>query len=155
MKTKLTLKKDKKKKAKGANILVWLKYFVELPCNWLFWLTALPVQEDQYNRTRAMVWVPFGVYLWVWTFTKEWYGMIYLEVWLPLVIILLALFVTTLSKEVPKYFMFFTIVGVVAGLMYTYILCGILIDMLNTFGVLLCLDNTYLGLTILAVRIYL
>ena len=111
MKTKLTLKKDKKKKAKGANILVWLKYFVELPCNWLFWLTALPVQEDQYNRTRAMVWVPFGVYLWVWTFTKEWYGMIYLEVWLPLVIILLALFVTTLSKEVPKYFMFFTIVG--------------------------------------------
>ena len=35
--------------------------------------------------------------------------------------------------------------------MYTYILVGILIDMLNSVGVLLDLDKTYLGLTILAV----
>jgi len=41
--------------------------------------------------------------------------------------------------------------GVCAGLMWTYVLVGFLIDMLNCFGVLLGLDNTYLGLTILAV----
>jgi len=151
LKSKLTMKKERKKKKEGRTILEWFKVIVELPCNWLFWLTALPVEEDGYSRTRALVWVPFGVYLWTWCFTKEWYGMIYLEVWLPLVIVLYALFLTTLTQEAPRWFMFFTIVGVVAGLMYTYIFCGILIDMLNTFGVLLCLDNTYLGLTILAV----
>lgn len=44
-----------------------------------------------------------------------------------------------------------TLLGVVAGLMWTYVLVGILIDMLNCFGTLLGLDSTYLGLTILAV----
>jgi sodium/potassium/calcium exchanger 6 len=44
-----------------------------------------------------------------------------------------------------------TILGVVAGLMWTYVLVGILIDLLNCFGTLLGLDSTYLGLTILAV----
>jgi len=151
LKHKLTMKKERKKKKEGRTLLEWFKLIVEMPVNWLFYLTALPVEEDNYSRNRALVWVPFGVYLWIWCFTKEWYGMIYLEVWLPLVIVLYALFLTTLTQEAPRWFMFFTVVGVVAGLMYTYIFCGILIDMLNTFGVLLCLDNTYLGLTILAV----
>lgn len=43
------------------------------------------------------------------------------------------------------------ILGVLAGLLWTYVLVGFLIDLLNCFGVLLGLDNTYLGLTILAV----
>lgn len=44
-----------------------------------------------------------------------------------------------------------TIMGILAGLMWTYVLVGFLIDLLNCFGTLLNLDNTYLGLTILAV----
>jgi sodium/potassium/calcium exchanger 6 len=43
------------------------------------------------------------------------------------------------------------IMGVLAGLLWTYVLVGFLIDLLNCFGVLLGLDNTFLGLTILAV----
>jgi len=43
------------------------------------------------------------------------------------------------------------ICGVLAGLLWTYVLVGFLIDLLNCFGVLLGLDNTFLGLTILAV----
>jgi Ca2+/Na+ antiporter len=43
------------------------------------------------------------------------------------------------------------ILGVLGGLLWTYVLVGFLIDLLNCFGVLLGLDNTFLGLTILAV----
>jgi len=43
------------------------------------------------------------------------------------------------------------LVGVIAGLMWTYLLVGILIDMLNALGIFLNLDSTFLGLTILAV----
>jgi Ca2+/Na+ antiporter len=43
------------------------------------------------------------------------------------------------------------ILGILAGLLWTYVLVGFLIDLLNCFGVLLGLDNTFLGLTILAV----
>lgn len=42
-------------------------------------------------------------------------------------------------------------VGIIAGLMWTYLLVGILIDMLNALGIFLNLDSTFLGLTILAV----
>ena len=41
--------------------------------------------------------------------------------------------------------------SVVTGLCWTYLLVGVLIDMLNTVGVILNIDNTYLGLTVLAV----
>jgi len=43
------------------------------------------------------------------------------------------------------------LVGVVTGLLWTYLLVGILIDMLNALGIFLNLDATFLGLTILAV----
>lgn len=43
------------------------------------------------------------------------------------------------------------LIGVVAGLLWTYLLVGILIDMLNALGIFLNLDSTFLGLTILAV----
>lgn len=43
------------------------------------------------------------------------------------------------------------LVGVVTGLLWTYLLVGILIDMLNALGIFLNLDSTFLGLTILAV----
>lgn len=38
-----------------------------------------------------------------------------------------------------------------SGLIWTYVLVGILIDFLNVLGVMLALDPTYLGLTILAI----
>ena len=41
--------------------------------------------------------------------------------------------------------------GVVTGLLWTYVLVGLLIDMLNALGVFLNLDATFLGLTILAI----
>ena len=37
------------------------------------------------------------------------------------------------------------------GLMWTYILSDLLIDMLNLFAVIFKLDNTYMGITILGI----
>lgn len=41
--------------------------------------------------------------------------------------------------------------GTVLGLMWTYILSDMLIDLLNTFAVIFQLNNTYMGLTILGI----
>lgn len=37
------------------------------------------------------------------------------------------------------------------GLMWTYVLSDMLIDMLNLFAVIFKLDNTYMGITILGI----
>lgn len=42
-------------------------------------------------------------------------------------------------------------ISVLSGLLWTYVLVGFLVDMLNALGIFLNLDNTFLGLTILAV----
>lgn len=43
------------------------------------------------------------------------------------------------------------LISVVSGLLWTYVMCGFLIDMLNALGIFMNLDNTFLGLTILAI----
>lgn len=142
----------KKKTFWDLTIIQKLMKCVDVPCEWLFYLTCTAVSEDDYDYGRLMVWPVPGVYLFFYTFTKEWYGMSWLYVGLPVVAVIYALFFFTLKKnEAPRWHMVFTCIGVINGLMYTYIFVGFLIDMLNTLGVLLGLDNTYLGLTILAV----
>lgn len=47
--------------------------------------------------------------------------------------------------------MLFTVIGVASGLMWTYLLIGSLIDMLDIFGLIMNLEKAYLGLTILAI----
>ena len=43
------------------------------------------------------------------------------------------------------------LMSVLTGLCWTYLLVGVLVDILNTVGVIMNINNTYLGLTILAV----
>lgn len=146
------LKEQRETEFASRSFFAKVMYVFDMPYIVLLWLTGVPVEAEHFSWTRCMVYPIPGMYFMTWTFTQQWYGMIYLEVTLPLVVLLYLLFALGIKdRQAPKWFMFFTCLGVVVGLMYTYIFVGILIDMLNTLGVLLGLDNTYLGLTILAI----
>ena len=55
------------------------------------------------------------------------------------------------NEEIPSYFLFIVFLGILCGLIWTKIACGILIDLLTFVGLLLNLQTTYLGLTVIAV----
>lgn len=125
---------------------------IDFPVKYFIYATALPVEKDHYSKTRALIWVVPGWYFMLWIFIKEWFNMAYLYLGLPCAVLTFICFITLLEKDkAPKWFMVFTCQGVLAGLMYTYLLIGVLIDQLNALGTILNLDNTYLGLTILAI----
>ena len=55
------------------------------------------------------------------------------------------------EKEVPSYFFWICLSGTIIGLLWTYVLSDMLIDLLNLFVVVFRLNNTYMGLTILGI----
>jgi len=126
---------------------------IDLPYIWLCWATCLPVEEEHFTQTRVFVYPVTGVYFAMYIFTGAFYSMMHLYAGIPIMIFLYVfMFFNCRGEQLgSKVMMTFTCLGIVAGLMWTYVLCGLLIDMLNVLGVLLGLDATYLGLTILAV----
>lgn len=61
------------------------------------------------------------------------------------------LYFTLDSKQAPTWYIVFTTLSVAVGLLYTYILIEMLIDGLNTFGIVFNLRKSFVGLTILAI----
>lgn len=55
------------------------------------------------------------------------------------------------NEEPPSWFILIIVMGVAGGLMWTYLLIGTLIDILDAIGIIFNIDATYLGLTVLAV----
>merc|ERR1712054_83789 len=99
------------------------------------WITALPVEEEHYSYLRALIWPIPGFYFISWVIIHEWWSIWYLYVTLPVIALTYIIFLVFLRRDqAPKWFMVFTCQGVIAGLMYTYVLIGILIDLLNCFG---------------------
>jgi Ca2+/Na+ antiporter len=69
-----------------------------------------------------------------------------------LVVMYLIIWFTTRNEaRQNKWQIFYVTLGIVSGLIWTYVLVGILIDFLNVLGVMLALDPTFLGLTVLAI----
>ena len=152
----------KNKKWSERTCMEKIDCLLDAPMNAFCYCTALPVEHHEYDFKRVLIWPIPGIAFMIWIVTKFNYPWIYLEVGLPLVLIYYVCALLFLPKgekaeklnaqlESPKWYMVFTIQGVLAGLMYTYVLVGVLIDNLNTIGIALNLSTTYLGLTILAV----
>ena len=53
--------------------------------------------------------------------------------------------------KLPKYFLGIVILGILSGILWTNICCGLLVDLLTFVGKLTGLSTTYLGLTVIAV----
>jgi Ca2+/Na+ antiporter len=79
--------------------------------------------------------------------------MTYVTIALPFGIALFFFFAAVLPNDntPPKWFLAIAVGGVISGLMWSYLLIGALIDMLELIGVVENLDETFLGLTILAI----
>lgn len=75
--------------------------------------------------------------------------------WLGLIpvglLISAAIYFTTEEKDPPKYFIIIELYGSIGALLWTYLISGVLIDLLNFMGMVLKLETTYMGLTVIAV----
>ena len=66
-------------------------------------------------------------------------------------IISLAIHLTSKETETPSYYPALELFGTIGALMWTYLVSGMLIDLLQFLGMLSKLNSTYLGLTVIAV----
>lgn len=51
----------------------------------------------------------------------------------------------------PKYFLLISLLGILSGILWTKLCCGLLVDLLTFVGTITGLSTTYLGLTVIAV----
>lgn len=145
------IKEHRDMEMKDRSTLDKISHVLSLPAEIILYLTATPASEEQYSKTRCIVFcIPGTLFTW-WIFHPE-LDMTFIYYALPVGALLMVIFMITLPQDKPpKWFMLLTIMAVASGLMWTKVLVGVLIDMLNTLGVLLNLPEAYLGLTILAV----
>jgi len=55
------------------------------------------------------------------------------------------------ENEAPRYYIFISIIALLCGLLWTYIACSMLVDILGAFIVIFRLNQTFMGLTILGI----
>ena len=160
IRTKISLKKEQEAKDQESKTLsdkIW--FVIDWPFNKLIFLTSFPNETEKWSYTQCLVWPFTGTYFVFVVLNKSFYDFLIFgdkTSWsisfYSILAVLLLLFVLLLPKTGnKKWLMAFIIVDILIGLLYTTVFVGVLIDMLNTFGVLLNLEKTYLGLTILAV----
>ncbi len=53
--------------------------------------------------------------------------------------------------EIPSYFLILDLFGILFGILWSKMACGILVDLLTFVGKLSGLSSTYLGLTVIAI----
>lgn len=116
------------------------------------YLTALPCDTHNYSKKRCLVWSIPGPMFMYWV-VKGVVDLSYLYIPLPIGVLFLVFFWLKLPSDgsYPKFHMLLVILGVVSGLMWTKVMVEILIDILETLGVILNLTEAFLGLTVLAI----
>jgi Ca2+/Na+ antiporter len=113
-------------------------------------LTLPPCEPEKYEKLWAVIFPAPGLLFILFAMflePKVW--------WLSVVPVgLLVSFLihrTSEESEPPKYYFWLELFGAVGALMWTYLVSGILIDLLNYLGMVSKLDTTYMGLTVIAV----
>lgn len=152
-KDRLTIaKKLRKKPIKIRNCWEWFNKIVDFPFEWILHATVLPCEKEQYSRTRCLIYCFPGMFFVVSVITKE-FSLINLAISVGLGLILFATFYVWLPKDnkTPKGFIFMNVLGLIAALLWTYLLVTILVDFVEGVGMVSNLNKTFLGLTILAV----
>lgn len=131
-------------------------HVVEFPFIWILYLTATPVSDEHYDKTRLLI-CPTTILLFYMYIFHPLSSLEYQDVLISLSPIPVGLFISVVfyfvleKDKPPSWSIVFCVLGVLSGLMWTYLLIGILIDLLNTLGLILNLEKAYLGLTILAI----
>ena len=124
---------------------------IDYPCWAAMYLTVLPCDEEKYSKMRCLVWPIPGVLFAMFIFHPElsWH---YLYIGAPVIVLFYALFVFTLEEgKAPRWFMLMVVMSVASCMMWMFLLTELLIEMLTMVGIVLDLDNSLIGFTILAV----
>lgn len=153
LRVKLEYLKARKKQEK-VSILEHISRIIGYPFEFMLYITALPAEHDHYSKRRTLIYPIPGMLFLTWivmnTFSLKWL-IIGCSLGVFLEVIFFFLLKDKEEKERPSWYIWGVVLSVISGLAWTYVLVGVLIDLLNAVGVILNINNTYLGLTILAI----
>ena len=149
---KLKLIKEKRETpVEEKNKFEAVMHYIEQPFLWALYFTSCPVLDEQYDKIR-LVYFPVTGSFFYWYIIHPAFDETYLYFPLPIGLFFSAVMMYILDPlRPPKWSIVFAVIGVISGLAWTYLLVGILIDLLGVLGLILNLDKAYLGLTILAI----
>ena len=126
-------------------------YMIETPFIWILYLTVLPCNREQYSKTRCLMYSIPGMLFNVWITNRSLKWEVYAIGLAAGVALLLFFWIVLDPKEPPKWVFVLTLLSMVGSLMWTYLLVGSMIDLMECIGIVLNLQKTFLGLTILAI----
>jgi len=127
-------------------------FVFDFPNVWARRLTIPPSNEEDYDLYLVMAWPFLGVPVLGFFLIKQLWSLWWL-LYLPFAIIWAVLFwrFAPERRKPPKIFWVLIIIVLVAGLLWSYYLCGVLIDLLSMIGVITKLEKVFLGLTVLGI----
>ena len=150
LKTRLETKKKEEEKAfSQMNIGEKIQFILFFPFDWARKLTIPPSEEDNFDRKLLIAWPILGVIFIYFILTSPaywWFSAIGVSA-----LLCILFWKTSVDNELPKYYFFVEVLSVICGLLWTYLISSILIDLLQFLVVLSQLDATFMGLTIMAI----
>lgn len=125
--------------------------FIDIPFHYIRVYTMPPCEEEEYHHHYTVYWPFLGITFLFWNFLQP--ISLYWLIIIPLAIALFCIFrkFKGTRHEVPPYFLSINLLGILTGILWTKICCGMLVNLLSLIGIMTNLSTTYLGLTILAV----
>ena len=125
---------------------------IDWPFSWLRRLTIPPVCKEHYDHRYTVYWPFLGLpfILWGSRVNPRTTWLLLLPVAIALAV-LFARYQPKANNKPPRYFIVMVIVGIVNGILWTKLLCTLLVDLLTVIGLMFNLPTTYLGLTIVAI----
>lgn len=112
-----------------------------------------PSNKDEYNKWWCIVWPIPGFIFMAYAFDcLDWsFCYVGLPVAVVLTVLLFLLHKGKPKEEIPTGFVIICLVSTIGGLVWTFVLSTMLIDLLNTYLVIAKLDSTYMGLTVIGI----
>jgi len=131
---------------KGRPISYYVWMIIYAPMNLVLFLTALSPNKEEYSKRKAIVWCLLGPMYIInglfQSFFKTFPMWFYVAI--PISIALIIIFCIYFDDKFPeKWGTVFSIVALIVGLLITKTLVAVLIDLLNSVGIVFNLSKTY------------
>lgn len=127
-------------------------FIIDQPFFYLRKITLPPCEDEKYQRKWAAVFPAPGLaFIYLCLAEKTDFMILGALIVLGLLISAYIWKTSPADNSTPSYYPAMQIFGTVGAIVWTYLVCGLLIDILQFLGMVSKLDKTYLGLTIIAV----
>ena len=122
-------------------------YLIDRPFHYLRFITLPPCEK--YNRIQATIYpIPLLLLLYFIIYRLDW--SIWVSCWIFIGGVCSVLIYLT-GQVQPRYYIIIQVTGTIGALVWTYVVSGILVDLLQYLGMLSKLPSTYLALTVIAI----